>query len=336
MTKVFPNTSLIVRYLLGRLPDDEQTGFEEQLLESEALFEALKEVESELIDEYVGDTLSAEDRRRFELYFLTQPERRARVEFARALREVAAEHGREKRSRAAGLEIDASPDTAAWWRRWVAFLIPRPQFAALAACCLIAVFAISGGLILALKDNSRLRQQLQQAQAERAESQQRSDAQLAAAESQLSNERSMRQRFEDALNHLNAGPKESGRPAIVSFILSAFFRPVRGSESQTNPKSQQLLIPAAAKRVSLTFDVQVQSPDFTSYRVSLWRVDDPRQIEIWSRSGLPAVSKPGQRIPIALRARLLIKGEYRLKLSGVLSNDITEQIGEYRFAVVRD
>jgi hypothetical protein len=335
MTKVFPNTSLIVRYLLGRLPEDEQTGFEEQLLESEALFEALKEVESELIDEYVGDRLSADDRRRFELYFLTQPERRARVEFARALREAAAEHGREKRSRAAmaGPDINASPDTAAWWRRWATSLIPRPQFAALAACCLIAVL---GGLILALRDNSRLRQQLQQAQAERAESQQQNAAQLAAAESQLSNERSLRQQAEEALDNLNVRPRESGRPAIVSFILSAFFRPVRGSESQTTPKSQQLLIPAAAKRVSLTFDVQVQSPDFSGYQVSLRRADDPGQIEICCRSRLPAISKPGQRIPITLPAGLLIKGEYRLKLSGVLSDNITEPIGEYRFTVVRD
>jgi hypothetical protein len=333
MTKVYPNTSPIVRYLLGRLPENEQTGFEEQLLENEALFAALEEAESELIDEYVGDTLSADDRRRFELYFLTQPERRARVEFARALHETAAEHGREKRSRAAGLEIDASPDTTAWWRRWGAFLIPRPQFAALAACCLIAIL---GGLILALMDNSRLRHQLQQAQAERTESQQRSAAQLAAAESQLSDERSLRQRAEESLDQLNARPKANGRPAIVSFILSAFFRPVRGGGSQTNPKSQQILIPAAAKRVSLTFEVQVQSPDFTGYRVSLRRVDDPSQIEIWSRSGLPAVSKPGQRIPIVLPAGLLIKGEYRLKLSGVLSDTNTEPIGEYRFAVIRD
>jgi hypothetical protein len=341
MTKVFPNTSLIVRYLLGKLPEDEQTGFEERLLESDALFEALEEAESELIDEYVGDTLSADDRRRFELYFLTQPERRARVEFARALREAAAEHGHAKRSRAsmAGPDIDASPDTAAWRRRWWASLIPRPQFAVPAAWRLIAafaVFAVLGGLILALRDNSQLRQQLQQAQAERTESQQRSAAQLSAAESQLSNERSLRQRAEEALNHLNARPKESGQPAIVSFILSAFFRPVRGSESQTNPKSQQLLIPAAAKRVSLTFPVQVQSSDFTSYRISLRRADDPGQIEIWGRSGLPVASKPGQRIPIALPASLLIKGEYRLKLSGLLSDDNTEPIGEYRFAVVRD
>jgi hypothetical protein len=336
MTKVSPNTSHIVRYLLGRLPDDEQTGFEEQLLESEALFEALKEVESELIDEYVGDALSADDRQQFEDYFLTRPERRARVEFARALREAAAEHGREKRSRAAGLEIDASPDTASWWRRLGASLIPRPQFAALAACCLIAVFAVSAGLTLTLRDNSRLRQKLQQAQAERAESQQQSAAQLAAAESQLSNERSLRQRAEEALDNLNARPKESGRPSIVSFILSAFFRPVRGGESQTTPKSQQLQIPAAAKRVSLTFDVQVQSPDFSGYQVSLRRADDPGQIEICCRSRLPAVSKPGQRIPITLPAGLLIKGEYRLKLSGVLSDNNTEPIGEYRFTVVRD
>jgi len=106
MTRVSPNTTHIVRYLLGRLPKDEQTGFEERLLESEALFEAMKEAESELIDEYVGDTISADDRRRFELYFLTQPERRARVGFARMLREAAAEHGREKRSRAAWPETD--------------------------------------------------------------------------------------------------------------------------------------------------------------------------------------------------------------------------------------
>src|SRR6185295_11185916 len=58
---------------------------------SEEALEELHAAEHELIDAYLAERLSAVQRARFERWFLEEPARRARVEFARALFQRTAE-----------------------------------------------------------------------------------------------------------------------------------------------------------------------------------------------------------------------------------------------------
>ena len=81
--------TLLVRYLLGGLPEDEQVRVEERAFSDREYLGIIEAVEADLIDAYVRGELSASDRQQFERRFLASRERRTKVEFARALAEVA-------------------------------------------------------------------------------------------------------------------------------------------------------------------------------------------------------------------------------------------------------
>src|SRR5437773_6552778 len=74
------------KYLLGELPEAEQQAVEERLMIESELFDLIPVVEDELIDDYLGELLSSEERGKFESFFVSTPERRRKVSFAMALR----------------------------------------------------------------------------------------------------------------------------------------------------------------------------------------------------------------------------------------------------------
>ena len=74
------------RFLLGQLSSDEQGSIEELAFDDPQSFEVLQAAEDDLIDEFVYDDLSAEERERFQEYYLAQPGRREDVRIASALR----------------------------------------------------------------------------------------------------------------------------------------------------------------------------------------------------------------------------------------------------------
>jgi hypothetical protein len=75
------------RFLLGQLSPDEQGSIEELAFDDPKSFEVLQAAEDDLIDEFVYDDLSSEERERFQEYYLAQPGRREDVRIASALRE---------------------------------------------------------------------------------------------------------------------------------------------------------------------------------------------------------------------------------------------------------
>lgn len=74
------------RFLLGQLSPDEQGRIEELAFDDPRSFEVLQAAEDDLIDEFVYDDLSSEERDRFQEYYLAQPGRREDVRIASALR----------------------------------------------------------------------------------------------------------------------------------------------------------------------------------------------------------------------------------------------------------
>ncbi|HEX8186509.1 MAG TPA: tetratricopeptide repeat protein, partial [Blastocatellia bacterium] len=121
----------IVRYLLGQLGEDEQRRVEERLISNDEYFELLLVAEDDLIDDYVKSKLPAGERERFEAYFLSTPERREKLGFARALLDyVSAE------SAAVQIKAASSPPRAAWWRQ-----LASAQSLRLAAAAIVLVAA---------------------------------------------------------------------------------------------------------------------------------------------------------------------------------------------------
>jgi anti-sigma-K factor RskA len=90
----------IRRYLLGNIQvEDERRKIEKRLMLDDDYFEEILIEEDELIQDYVDDQLSTDERRRFEKHFFISEERRDKIKFARALRRyINEQYPSEKRS----------------------------------------------------------------------------------------------------------------------------------------------------------------------------------------------------------------------------------------------
>ena len=76
----------IKSYLLGQLAEEDGSQVEARLLTDREFYDELSIVEDDLIDRYLGGTLSDTDRQSFESHFVSSSERQQKVRFARALR----------------------------------------------------------------------------------------------------------------------------------------------------------------------------------------------------------------------------------------------------------
>src|SRR5690348_10746896 len=74
--------TLMSRYLLGELPEEEQIRMEERFFSDDELYQQLLALEDELKYEYAQGGLSAEQRRAFEKRFLQTAEDRRKVAVA--------------------------------------------------------------------------------------------------------------------------------------------------------------------------------------------------------------------------------------------------------------
>ena len=86
------NESALKSYLLGDLNPDEQEHLEQRLMADADVFEELHRIEDELIDDYLEGSLSGRERERFENFFLTAPERKQKLSFAKSLKQYVAAH----------------------------------------------------------------------------------------------------------------------------------------------------------------------------------------------------------------------------------------------------
>ena len=83
--------NLMLRYLLGDLPEEEQFALEQEYFAEQEKFEQVWALENELIDNYVRGNLSNQERALFEHNYLAFPKHQARVAVARNLVQAADE-----------------------------------------------------------------------------------------------------------------------------------------------------------------------------------------------------------------------------------------------------
>src|SRR5215475_14443043 len=83
--------TVVVRYLLGDLPEETLIQVEDRAFSDPEYLRLIEAVEADLIDAYVRNQLRAEERRQFESRFLASAKRRKKLEFAQAWSRVADE-----------------------------------------------------------------------------------------------------------------------------------------------------------------------------------------------------------------------------------------------------
>jgi hypothetical protein len=110
------------RYLLGEVTEEECSAIESEYFSDEAVVDRIAAVEEDLVEDYLADRLTPDERRRFESHYLTAPQHRTRVETIRRLRAATASGQRQPRR--------AWPMTTASWSsrpyRWLAVAAAVP------------------------------------------------------------------------------------------------------------------------------------------------------------------------------------------------------------------
>ena len=326
---------LITRFLLGELSEEQQIEIEDRAFSDQEFLAGITAVENDLIDEYVRDEMSQNDRRRFESRFLASESRRKRVEFARALTRVMSE------TRVTERETPTVIARTVSWRDALAAFIhglhPAGRVALAAAMLLILI----GGAWL-ITETLRLRTQLSHLQAQQqsqpsgaSEDRQALEQQLAVERrrseelaAQLDREKQQRAQTDESLRRLSESvnrPDETPRPIIASLMLL----PGISRGASTQPK---LVLPSNATVAQIQIGIDPEE-EYKNFGIELRAISGR---SVWTRDNLTARNTRGGRaVRLALPASVLNSGEYELRLKGVTATGGTEDVGFYYFAVTK-
>jgi hypothetical protein len=323
------NEGLIVRYLLGDLPEEEQAQVEDRAFTDHEYLQSLLTVENDLIDEYVRGALSDSERRQFEGRFLASPGRQQRVELARALARVAPEFmAAEEAARPA---VTSAP--ASWWGALAAFL-RGPHLALKFSLAAAALILTVGGAWL-IGETVRLRAQVTQLRAERGRReeawQQRVAEQSARSEdlaAQLRREREQRERSEELTRQLQRERSErgpAGLPSQATLVSLALWPGI----SRSTVDRPRLVLPRSARLAQLQIGLE-RGDEYERFRAEL-RTREGQ--EVLSQSNLRA--RAGRAVVLNLPASALATGEYELALKGITDQGKVEDVGYYHFSVLK-
>jgi hypothetical protein len=148
-------------YLLGKLDQTALAVVEERLLTDELFYDELLMAEEELTDQYLTNGLSGEEQHSFETHFLSAPERRQKLRFARSLKRYVSEAS----AVPAQANIEDSfapaghpPESRAKKRPFLSFLpIRNPVIAySLVAAVLLAMIGVSWTVLKSSRPTTHL------------------------------------------------------------------------------------------------------------------------------------------------------------------------------------
>ncbi len=316
MERNIVDQTIMLRYTLGLLSEEERVGVEESFFQDDTFFEEISALEDDLIDDYVRDRLSGETRKAFEEKLRSSNRWKERVRFAQALDWRIEPRG----SRAHPLSLDS---TSFFQALINAFRNQRPVF---------QIAMVTAGLIVLVSVVSlawqvfQQRETLQTARAQRQNLQTTVDVlrdQIAGMQKQdqelrrqLDEERLKQQEFEDKR------PSGRGLGAVASFVLRAS---VRGTDSVL-----RITVPPAARTVRLQLELN-RGDDYPAYRAELRTA---RGTAVATRD-LPRAPAPADvnAVMLQLPANSLSVGEYEVSLLGRTDQGRFEEIAYYYFDV---
>jgi hypothetical protein len=312
---------VLVRYLLGTLPEEEAERLDGLSIADDAFAWQLNAVENDLVDGYMRGELSGENLARFKKSYLSSPKRLQKLEFAEALSSFGAKTANAAAQTVSAMTVPASKpsqksskDLPA--RRWFSapHLVPQWGFAGGA---LVLLFA-AGYLLL---DNVRLRRQTTAAQGSHAAFEQREQE----LQQLLNDQRAANAVLAKELDSLHESPLNLDHLKTVSALL---LPPTRGA-------GRVPAVSLAGGTELVVLLLTLESDDFPAYRVGL--KDPATNQTVWHSGDLKAVSSDATRtVSISFAARLLKQQNYIIELTGVSARGTAELITSYALKVVRE
>lgn len=311
--------NIIQRYLLGELSGAESEKFEERYFEDDEFFGEIQAAEMALIDLYVKNAMTEDERARFELNYMTTPERRARVaESAAFHRELAGLRTVEART--------VAEEKVPFLERLFTGL--RLSFTPVGFATAGLVVVMTAGLAWLANEAANTRNELMLARNAQRELEADLDRRLAEKEAQFQ-EQLAEQRGADSetlaalendierlQNELDAArktaqiePPAGGRtPSIATFMLAA----TRGGAFRT-----QVSLSRSTKLVAL--QVPVSASETGPLEVS---VMSGTKAIVTARNVRPRQMKGGRMIAISVQARHLSEGEYEMVLRNAAGEEM--------------
>jgi hypothetical protein len=323
------NDEILIRlYLLGEVTDQEREQVEQQLMTGGEYFSLFLKTEESLIDEYVKGELSSDERGPFETYFLSAPERRDRLEFAKSFNRYIAEV---KIWKSADV---AEADSEGAWSRKAMFWPRLMQSRAAMGLMIIATLALIASAIILLTENARLREQIVERQATLNQSAEESRQQL--GEQMARNEELARRleqsqeevfRVEKELDELRRGKdshRESAAPRIASLTISP---------GSVRDKGQTYRVDLKNNIQRLRLELKLDGRNYETYRAEARTVEGK---SVWSVGNLRARQRAGGKTIVAtLPAGHLPEGDYLVTLSAAVAGGGYEEVATYFFTILR-
>jgi hypothetical protein len=322
MERINSQEDLIKRYLLGELSEAEKVAFEDEYFSDRSNYDLICKSEDELLDAAARGSLSEADRERFERVYLTNPGRRRRVMFARALTRVVDEElaARSARPRPAGGERIESHDTGFSWRSRFALSLRDYRFATLMTAALLIGLAGAWFVIETSRLMARLAEAAREAETQRrrAETNARRIADLEAQYKQLAEERGrLQSQLLAAKEKAAPAPRSMSAPAIFALSIRAF----RGAGGQ---EPGPLVIPRGAVEARLR--INLPDHEFPGYQVMLLT---PEGEEVFTTKGLkPRGARVGKVVIARVPAGKFASGDNILALSGINADGEVETLGK--------
>ena len=300
------------QYLLGQLGDTEQQQLEERLMTQDDLFEQVQVLEDELIDEYLKNTLSAQDRADFEKHFLSAPERFKKLRFAEAFRSyVAVENERTEKERS---------KSSFWQTFWAG--LRTPTLVLRYGFPMVLVGVVIGGLRMG-STIQRLTTQVAQIRTEQGGWQEREQQLRQLLEAQRRRSVELEQQL------VLAQPQDQKLPEKLSARLVALVVLTPGLVRDSSGTMKRLTVSSETRFVELR--LELGDYKYESYRVVLQDIEGS---EILARNKVkPERSGSSQFLILTLGAKDLPRGDYSLKVSGASKSGEFEPLVSYTFGV---
>lgn len=309
----------IYRYLLGDLPQEEQSALEQDFLGDEGLFEEVWAAENELIDCYVRGRLTPAEKALFERNYLASPVHRERLVLSQNLVR-AADSSSETRS--------DEPRTARA-DKWRSSVFGGWKSIGFRWATSVALVLFAAGTVWLISENRRLREQINQTI-----QQVPSENRIKELEKELQAQREKRDELVAELAALReqqsatveTQPQDipSEQRSVASFLLSPLLM-------RSGNEPQELKLPNDANAALLR--MRVERADGDSFQASLRTVDGA---QVWSRSGIEPRSqnKSDFRVSVSIPASKIPPGDYILTLSAIKANEL-EEVNRYFFRVIK-
>ena len=310
-------------YLLSNLSEEEKRKLEEQFFSDDAEFEEFEIAEDELIDLYVRNELSDDDRRRFEQTLQSSPRLNERLSFARLL-----VNKTKTTSPEISLRTPAKSNTSLW--NWVLGNSPSGSFAgrlipltALTLILIAAIVSIAGWLSLR-NTNRQLTAERSKVETEKSNLEQQVQDQKLRTEqlaSQLQAEIDQRQAQDKLIEGLQAKIKVNDSSIAFLALLSGT---VRGDAN-----GNRLVIGPGTSLVRLK--IYVGRVEYEKYTVS---INTPEGRVVYTNRKLRPYDKSAKAtVTVQIAATLLSRGDYIVKVEGLTPTGGSESVADYSFHV---